>query len=168
MEVNSLRDLFVYELQGMYDVENKLVDALDDLSVETTNEDISQAFAEHRSETETHVERLDDAFRALGEEPERRDDKVIDGLVEEHDRFEGVATNDDVRDMFALGAGMKSERVEITSYEGLLMLADQLDFGNDVTDPLESNMSDEKQALSDLQELAGGSKLKSLVSRITG
>lgn len=168
MEVNSLQDLFVYELRGMYDVENKLVDALNELSVETTNEDISQSFAEHRGETETHVERLEDAFHALGEEPERQDNRIVDGLVEEHDRFESIATNDDVRDMFALGAGMKSERLEITSYEGLLMLADQLDFGNDVTDPLESNMSDEKQTLSDLQELAGGSKLKSLVSRITG
>ena len=168
MEVNTLHDLFVYELRGMYDIENELVDALGELTTETSNEDISQAFAEHRDQTRDHVARLEETFDALGETPERRDNEVINGLVAEHDKFEGIAANDDVRDMFALGAGMKSERLEITGYEGLLMLADQLNLGSDVTDPIESNVSDEKQALSNLQELAGGSKLKSLVSRLTG
>ncbi|GAA0231920.1 ferritin-like domain-containing protein [Haladaptatus pallidirubidus] len=168
MEVNSLHDLFVYELQGMYDIENKLVGALDELATETSNQDISRAFAEHREETEEHVTRLEESFRALDETPERQDNDVVNGLLSEHDQFQSIATNEDVRDMFALNAGMKSERLEITGYEGLLMLADQLDFGTDVTDPIESNVSDEKQALSDLQELAGGSKLKSLVSRLTG
>ncbi|SIR81206.1 Ferritin-like metal-binding protein YciE [Haladaptatus litoreus] len=168
MQVNSLHDLFVYELQEMYDIENKLVGALNDLATETSNEDISRAFAEHREETENHVSRVEEAFNALNEIPERQDNDVVDGLINEHDKFESIATNEDVRDMFALNAGMKSERLEITGYEGLLMLADQLDFGSDVTDPLESNMSDEKDALSDLQDLAGGSKLKSLVSRLTG
>lgn len=60
-------------------------------------------------------------------------------------------------------AGTKTERFEITGYEGILLLAKKFDLDDDVTDPLEDNLSEEKSTLRELEGLSKGSKLKSIL-----
>ncbi|WP_233204257.1 YciE/YciF ferroxidase family protein [Halegenticoccus soli] len=168
MNVESLHDMFVYQLQGMYYTENQLVDILDEMATETTDEDISRAFADHRDETRNQVERLDNVFAALNEQPQEQEMHVVDGLNRDRMTFKEVAQGDDLLNLHCLGAGMKNERLEITAYENLLMLANQLDLGDDVTDPLQQNADEEEDALDKLQGLSGGSGMKAMFQRLLG
>lgn len=166
-EIRNLTDQFVYELEAMYDMEVKLVDALDEMSRMATNEKLSDGFAKHREETETHVERVESAFRALGREPSRRDNMLVDALLEEKAEYDSRVANDDLRNLHYLGAGMKTERIEITAYEGLLMAGAKADLDDDVMDPLEQNLEEEEKTFRKLQGLSGGSDLKTLWNKLT-
>ena len=166
--IRTLRDLFVDELQGAYYVEDRLVAELDHMAAEASNEKIRQGFADHRDETRTQTERLESAFEALDEPPEERQVRLLDALVEERQRYEGMIDDDDLLDVVYLGAGLKTERIEMTMYEGLLMNARKLDLSDDVTDPLDQNHDEEERTFKELQALSGGSEMKSTLSRLLG
>ena len=168
MSLNTLEDLFVYDLKQVYYVENRLVDVLEDLVDDASNDKLRKGFSDHRDETVEHVQNVERVFDALGREPEEERNRVLDALVEEHKEFVERSDDEQLHDLYDMQAGMKSERLEITAYQGLLMLAGKLDYSDDVTDPLDDNLSDEKSALRQLEGLSKGSKLKSMVSQLTG
>ncbi|QCJ46713.1 MULTISPECIES: YciE/YciF ferroxidase family protein [Haloprofundus] len=166
--LQTLRDLFEYELGAMYYVENRLVDTLDELAMQTPNENISRGFADHRDETRKQVERLERVFDAIDRDPFEHEVHALDGMLQDKQSFDEMVGEDELRNVHYLGAGMKTERFEITSYESLQMLADRLDMGSDVTDPLEQNLDEEQRTLDELQTMATGSKLKELFQKLTG
>ena len=86
MAVETLDDLFEYQLQSIYYVETELADALDELQTSATNGQLVEAFAAHRDETKRHVERLEEVFAALGVPAETRNVPSVDGLREESGR----------------------------------------------------------------------------------
>ncbi|MFC5972739.1 ferritin-like domain-containing protein [Halomarina salina] len=163
MTITDVEDMFRHQLEQMYYTEKRLVDTLEEMSREADNDKLQRGFAEHRDETHEQVQRLEDAFRALGHEPEESQSHVLDALRTEHDEFVEESSDPHLHDLFDMQAGMKTERFEITSYEGLLVLAKELDLDDDVTDPLEDNLSEEKSALRELEGLSKGSKLKSML-----
>jgi ferritin-like metal-binding protein YciE len=168
MSIDSLEEMFEQELEQLYYIENRLVDALEEMASEASNEKLQSGFAEHREETREQVERLERAFDAFGREPSESESQVLDGLLREHDEFVEQSGDEQLHDLYDLQAGMKTERFEITAYEGLLTLANKLDLGDDVTDPLEDNLSEEKSALRELEGLSKGSKLKGMLDQVTG
>lgn len=165
MEIDSLHDLFVFQLRGAYHMERRLVDILDSMAENATNDRISEGFAKHRKETEEHVERVREAFEAAGVAPEERDCPLVEALDEDRRTVEESVRDRDLLNLFYLEAGMKSERIEIRTYEGLLTMADRLDLGDDVTDPLDANLGSEKSTLRQLETLGAASDLKSVWER---
>lgn len=166
--IDSLEGLFEYELEGIYNMEVELVDILDEMAMATTNENLAGGFDTHREETETQVQRLEDAFEAYGVEPRRRDCPIVDALDEDRRQFEGMVRDDDIKNLYFLGAAMKTERLEISSYQALLTTAKKLDLDGEVRNPLEDNLEEEKKTLKKLEGLSEGSELKSLWDRLTG
>ncbi|ELY66455.1 YciE/YciF ferroxidase family protein [Natronococcus jeotgali] len=167
MSITGLRDLFVYKLRQQYYVEQELVDALDEMSRNTGNDRLSQGFADHRDETRTQVQRLEDVFDALDVRPETEDMPVLDALEEERRTLERQIDDEDLLDMVYLNAGMMTERFEMTTYEGLSMLATELELSDDAQAPLESNYDEEKSAYRELNTLSTASEMKSLWDRLT-
>ena len=167
MTLNTLEDLFVHDLKQVYYVENRLVDVLGDLVDDASNDKLSKGFSDHRGETVEHVENVERVFDALDREPEEERSRVLDALIEEHEEFAEQSDDEQLHDLYDMQAGMKSERLEITAYQGLLMLAGKIDYPDEVTDPLDDNLSDEKSALRQLEGLSKGSKLKSIVGQLT-
>lgn len=167
-QIRDLSDQFRYDLEAAYDMELELVDVLEELSRKASNDNLDRGFAKHRNETENQARRLEEVFGALGVEPARRDDPVVDGLIEENARFDDVVANDTLRDLQYLTAGMKTERYEMTVYEGLLLTAERAELGDDVTDPLEANLDEEERTFRKLEGLSTGSELKALWEKLTG
>lgn len=165
MEIDSLHDLFVFQLQGAYHMERRLVDILDSMAENATNDRISTGFAKHRDETEVHVERVREAFDAMSVPPEERDCQLVEALDRERNTVEDSVRDRDLLNLFYLDAGVKTERIEIRTYESLLSMADRLELGDDVTDPLEANLDSEETTLRELQTLDTASDLKSLWER---
>lgn len=167
MAINDLHDLFVHKLSHQYYVEQELVETLDEMAKNASNDRLSTGFADHRDETRTQVKRIEDAFDALGVPPEAKADPVLDGLEEERRTLEQQIDDDDMLDMVYLNAGMMTERVEMTAYEGLSMLATELELADDVQTPLESNYDEEKKTYRELDSLSTASEMKSLWNRLT-
>jgi ferritin-like metal-binding protein YciE len=161
-DIRTARDLFLYELEAVYDTEVRLVDVLDELSAAATNENLSAGFALHRTETERQARRAEQAFEALGVEPGRRNDPLADGLVARIEQFDARAEDDELRNLYFLVAGLQTERVEITNYEGLLLAAESADLPDAATAPLEASLREERKTLRKLNGLAGESDLRSI------
>lgn len=166
MPVHTLDDLFEYRLQGAYYVENRLVDALDELQTSATSETLVDAFAEHRDETERHVERLRTVFEATGIPATERNVPSVDGLLEEKRAFDAAGRDEDLQNLFYVELARKSEQLEITTYDGLLDLADRLNLGDDVIEPLRQTKREEESALEKLETVSGGSEFDSLLDHL--
>lgn len=166
MALTTLEDKFVYDLKAMYYIETELVETIKELAADAADDKLEKGFSEHRAETREHVNRLEAVFNELGIEPEARASPVFDGLLEERREFLQQTDNQELRDLFDLEAGIKTERMEISGYEGLLNLAKKIGYDDDITDPLEDNLSSEKSTLRELEGLTKGSKMKSMISQL--
>lgn len=167
MQIESMHDLFVFELQGAYHMEKQLVETLDEMALKATNDRISQGFADHRDETERHVERIEEVFDVIKRPSEERPCPVVEALDEDRRTVEENVQDQELLNLFYLGAGMKTERIELTTYDSLLTLADRVDLGDEVKAPLRQNRESEEDTLDQLQTLSTTSDLKQLWQRLT-
>jgi ferritin-like metal-binding protein YciE len=152
MSADSLEDLFVDGLQKIYYTEKQLLDALEELESDSSEERVKEAFSEHRQETQTHVERLEEAFEQMDRSAETKQDRVVDAMIEEHEEFTSENPDEKVLERFNIAAGQKSEHYEIASYGNLIPLADQLGL-EEVADLLEENLREEQEALDELSQV---------------
>lgn len=152
MTASNLRELFVHDLEDIYFVENELLDALDDLAEQTENEQIADAFREHREETQGHIDRVEQVFEMLDREPEREECEGIEGLITEHEDFVEGDPDQRVLDLHNVVAGQKTEHYEIAAYGNLALIADRLGM-DEAGDLLHENLEEEEEALDKLSSL---------------
>lgn len=153
MSVDSTEDLLLAGLKHAYYTEQQLVDVLEVLEDTSEREELQEGFAEHRQETEGHVDRLEEVFEALGEEAEAETDPVAEGLVEAHTEFLEKDPDADVLDRFNIAAGQKSEHYEIATYSNLVTLAESAGY-DEAADRLHENLQEERTELQTLEEKA--------------
>ncbi len=151
MSVDSTEDLFLSGLKHAYYTEHRLADALEELESTSTREELQSGFAEHQSETENHIDRLEQVFEQAGESPEQVEDPVVEGMIEAHEEFLDKDPSDDALDRFNIAAGQKSEHYEIAVYGNLIPMADQIGL-DDAADLLEENLREEQDELDTLSE----------------
>ena len=152
MSMETIQELFEHNLEDIYHAEHQLLDALAELEEHTSREEVAQAFSEHREETETQIDRLEDIFEMFGEPPEKEECEGIKGLIEEHEEFTSMDPSQDVMDYHNMAAAEKTEHYEIAAYGNLIPLADQLGM-DEAADLLEENLREEQDALDELKEL---------------
>jgi ferritin-like metal-binding protein YciE len=155
--MQTARDLFVHELQDIFDAEQRLVKALGEQEQESSRPELQKAFASHREQTENQVERLRQAFEEVGEEPEETECKGIKGLIEEHEAFKEEDPSEELLDIFNVGAAIKVESYEINAYESLVKLGRELGFRQAVN-LLNQNLKEEQQTLKKMETFSN--KLK--------
>jgi ferritin-like metal-binding protein YciE len=107
----------------MLDAEQRLVQALGQQAEESSRPELQKAFQSHQAQTEKQVERLQQVFEPIEEQPEERECKGLKGLIEEHDSFREEDPAGDLMDIFNVEAATKVERYEISNYEGLIRMA---------------------------------------------
>lgn len=124
--METARELFLHELKDMLDAEQQLVGALGKQAEESSRPELQKAFASHQAQTEGHVERLQQAFQELGEQAEENECHGIRGLIQEHETFKEEDPSEELMDIFNVGAAIKVERYERSSYESLVRMAGEL------------------------------------------
>ena len=151
MTTNSTEELLVEGVQELYYAEQQLVDATETLAEQTNDESASQGFAEHHEETKTHVDRLEQVFEHIGEEPQTREEQVVDALIDEHEQF-AQENEGDVLDRYNISAGQKTEHYEIAAYGNVTSLASNHGY-EEAADLLEETLREEQEALDELSEV---------------
>jgi ferritin-like metal-binding protein YciE len=152
MSMQSPQELFEHELEDIYYAENELLSVLSDLEEQTETEAVAEAFREHRDETETHVDRLEEVFDMIDKPPEETECEGINGLVEEHEDFLEEDPTQEILDLYNIGAAEKTEHYEISAYGNLAHLADQLNM-DEAAELLGETLDEEKETLETLKEL---------------
>ena len=156
MSASTAHDLFEAELKDMYDAEQRLVKALDKISLKLTNQELKQGLEDHRQETVQQIERLENVFEAAKIAPQRETCHGIQGLIKEFDHFvEQEDPEPNALDAYTTGAQLKVEHYEIVSYAMLIKLARQCGFDDSVIGPLGENLNEELQASQLLEDISG-------------
>jgi ferritin-like metal-binding protein YciE len=89
-------------------------------------------------------------FEQVGEEPQTKQDRVVDALIEEHEQFAGE-NDGEVLDRYNIAVGQKTEHYEIAAYGNLTSLAEKL--GHDeAADLLEESLREEEDALDEVAQ----------------
>jgi len=145
-ENSELMEFFVHELKDIYWAEKFLVKSLPKMSKAASSEELKNAFDEHLSVTEEHVNRLEEVFSLLDMKPSAEKCEAMDGLVKEANEIieetkEGTVT----RDAALIIAAQKVEHYEIATYGSLRTLARVLKH-EDVAELLSSTLDEEKEA----------------------
>jgi len=150
---NSLQDLFLGGLKDMYWAEKHLLTALPKMADAASTNALAEAFTEHLEITKTHVERLEEIFSQLGEDPLPKKCPALEGLViGGENMINETAPESEARETGILQSGLKVENFEITAYLGLIELANKLNLP-DAADLLGQTLSEEENAADILSEL---------------
>ncbi len=155
MAAQSLNELFMEELQDMYDAEKQLTRALPKLARAAQTPELQEAFTTHLEETRGHVTRLEQVFEGLGQKAKGKKCEGIEGIIEEGSKaIEEL--NGAVRDAALIAGAQKAEHYEIASYGTLARFAELLGL-SDAHDLLGQNLQEEKAADEKLTEIADSS-----------
>ncbi len=142
---SRLREFFVDELKDIYWAEQHILKALPKMIKAATSEQLQDAFATHKEQTQGQIERLDQVFELLGEKAQGKKCEAMEGILKEGESIieeteDGTAT----RDVGLILAAQKVEHYEIATYGGLAQLARTL--GEDeAAEFLEETLDEEKE-----------------------
>lgn len=148
--MQTAKELFIHELTDMLDAEQKLIEALGELSESNPRPELQKAFSAHQEQTQGHAERIQQIFEELDEQPEETECKGIKGLIEERESFKEEDPADDILAAFDVGAAIKVENYEINAYTSLIDLARDLGL-NKAVKLLNQNLKEEQQTLKKMQ-----------------
>jgi ferritin-like metal-binding protein YciE len=122
----------------------------------TETEELAAAFEKHRTETEQQVERLEEVFDVLNQQPKGKKCPGIDGILEEGKEILAEFKGMPALDAGLLAAAQAVEHYEITRYGTLIAWAEKLGL-RDAVPLLQETLEEEKntdRALTKLAETA--------------
>lgn len=143
-DVKTLEDLFHDTLKDVYFAEQKIVETLPKMEEAATNVQLKDAFAKHLEETHVHIERLEQVFEIIGEEPEAKTCDAILGITDEGAEIMEEYEGSPALDAGLLAAAQAVEHYEMSRYGTLRTWALELGL-NDAAGLLQTTL-DEEQA----------------------
>jgi ferritin-like metal-binding protein YciE len=160
--MKTLKDLFLAEVEDMYDAERRIVKALPKLAKAATCEKLKAALLAHLKETEGHVTKLEQVFKSLDQKAKGKTCKTTVALLEEGGDIAVEFKGSPALNAALISAAQKVEHHEIASYGALHEWAELL--GNSkAASLLEEILGEEKAANATLTKLAlDGSDKKTL------
>lgn len=140
MKIETLRDLYVEQLQDLYSAETQLVSALPKMAKAASHPQLQSAFQEHLSQTQQQVQRLEQIFQQLGVKPGGTTCKGMQGLIAEGEEMIKSKGDPAAIDAGLIAAAQRVEHYEIAGYgcvrtyaatlgdqQGMLLLQQTLD-----------------------------------------
>ncbi len=155
MRLNSLHDLYVSQLQDVYDAEQQLTQALPEMASAASTPELKDAFNKHLQQTRGQINRLDEIFSDLAMSPDSKRCKGMQGLIEEGQEVLQASGDAKTKDAALIEAAQKVEHYEIATYGSLRTYADQLGYG-DAAGLLQQTLDEEGKTNDMLTKLATG------------
>ena len=115
----GFNELLLSFVQDIYYAERQILKALPKMAKAATNDELKQAFTQHREETQGQVERLQKVFEALGKRARGVTCEAINGLIEEGEEVIEEFPEGSVRDAGLAACAQAIEHYEIARYGAL-------------------------------------------------
>ena len=155
MKLESLRELFIEELQDLYSAENQIIEALPKMIEKASSPDLKAGFSNHLEQTRQHVARLDRIFDQLGDDVDRDDKtcKGMQGIIKDNKELLKTDAEPEVLDAGMIAGAQRVEHYEIAGY-GTVRTYAQLLGRNEWVQVLEQTLQEEKDTDVKLSELS--------------
>lgn len=124
----ALREMLIEDLSYLLDAEQQLTKALPKMAEAARTEQLKDLIEFHLRETNTQVERLDEALEALGGPASGKTCKGMQGLIEEGEEIlkKGKKNPEPFADLALIGVAQRVEHYEIAAYTSARNMAIQL------------------------------------------
>jgi ferritin-like metal-binding protein YciE len=153
MEMQDLRDLFVEELKDLYSAENQIIKALPKMIRAASSEELKAGFTEHLEQTKLQVQRLEQIFKNVGENPKGKKCKGMEALLVEGKELMEEDASAEVLDAGLIAAAQHVEHYEIAGYGCVRTYAELLG-DKKAVQLLQKTLDEEKETDTKLTELA--------------
>jgi ferritin-like metal-binding protein YciE len=142
MEITSLKDLYVTELQELMSMETQLGPTLKRLEAAAVHPSLKEAFGEHQKETLKQGERVGMLLQKHGASPVHTD-QAMQALIGETNKMMSMLADDNLRDASLIASAQKLEHYEIAAYGSAAAFAGQLGLRED-QDTLHAILDEER------------------------
>ncbi|MES2464704.1 MAG: ferritin-like domain-containing protein [Armatimonadota bacterium] len=116
MTIESTQDLILDELQGLYTMETQAVETYPQLINAASSPELKQALQQHAEQTQGQVQRLEQVFGQMGQQPQGKNLRTIQGMIADTQQMIQSGTPGPVLDAGLIGAAQKMEHLEIACY----------------------------------------------------
>ena len=152
-DIVTFEDLFLHQLQDVYYAEHQILKALPKMAEKATNGSLKTGFETHLRETEGQVQRLEQVFDLIGEQPKGATCPAIEGIIKEANEVAGDIADKAVLDAALIASAQAVEHYEITRYGTFIAWANQLG-RTDVAAILQETLNEEYATDDKLTDLA--------------
>jgi ferritin-like metal-binding protein YciE len=153
MNVTSLRDLYIAELQEIRSVEEQLVGALPTMADVAGHPELKQGIQTHLEETRVQQSRVEEILRRHNAEPREHVDQAMQAMLQEAEKWANMVQDRDLRDVGIIASAQRVEHYEIAVYGSLATWAKQLGLDDDLQ-ALLAILEEEKRTDERLSRLA--------------
>ena len=116
MQLDTLKDLYIYELKDLYSVENQLINALPKMAKTAKNDQLEAGFREHLEQTKEHAARLEKILDQNGQSTRGKKCKGMEGIIAEGAELIAEEADPEVKDAGLIAAAQRVEHYEIAGY----------------------------------------------------
>ncbi|MGE5610787.1 MAG: ferritin-like domain-containing protein [Bacillota bacterium] len=153
MQMNSMQDLMVESLCDLRATEEKQLQALPSLIGAIQTPELKQAIQQHEQQTRSHIQRLDQIFQKLGQQPKPIQNPVLDAMVQRAQQILTSQGDPQVKEAALIAEAQKFDHFEMAGYGTAAafckILGDQ-----DAARTLAQILSEEKQNDERLSQIA--------------
>jgi ferritin-like metal-binding protein YciE len=153
MAVESLRDLYLEQLQDLYNAEQQLIKALPKMAKAATSEELKTAIEEHLEETKEQARRIETICEEMGKKATGKKCKAMEGLVKEGSETIDEDMEDSLKDAALIADAQRVEHYEIAGYGCVHAYATRLG-DEEAADLLAQTLEEEKAADKKLNDIA--------------
>jgi ferritin-like metal-binding protein YciE len=153
MNVTSLRDLYIAELQEIRSVEEQLIGALPRMADVAGHAELKQGIQTHLEETRAQQARVEEILRRHNAEPREHVDQAMQAMLQEAEKWASMVQDQNLRDAGLIASAQRVEHYEIAVYGSLATWAKQLGLDEDVQ-ALLAILEEEKRTDERLSRLA--------------
>ena len=157
MRNQDLYQLFIQELEDMYNSENQIIAFFPKAIMLACSIELAEALSHHLKETENQVTKIERIFSRLGEKKQGRTCLAMKGILGEIESIIKNKTKSSLLDAALISGLQKVEHYEIASYSSLRSFAKHLSLKSEVIDLLQEILNEENTADKKLTKIAEGS-----------
>ncbi len=153
MRIGSMQDLFVEQIQDLYDAEQRLVKALPKMAEAAASNELRNAFTDHLEQTKGHVKRLEQVFSEVGEDAGGQICEAMKGLIAEGEEMIEDVKPSPLRDAGLIATANRVEHYEMAGYGTARTLAESLGLSHSAN-LLQQTLDEVKRADANLSKIS--------------
>ena len=153
MAINNMRDLFLGGVQAIYSAEQMQLEAYPQTMDTLEEPGAREGLQAHVDETQQHSQRLEQILTNMGEQPQRVDNPIMQGIFDVGQQVVQQSEDRGVTDSGMIAAFQIGEHYEIATYGTLRTYAQALGM-DEAAQLLQQTLDEEKAQDERLSQLA--------------